>query len=116
MPARLFCGVHYVAICLKQPGAVLTSGGGCPRGGSQWVVESLEREQGRRGAQAYVVRRAGSVCESCAWDFLGDILSEMVGVGVGKSEHKMPYSSGAQPVGHDPHRGHISDILHIFAT
>ena len=83
-----------MAICLKQPGAVLTSGGGCPRGGSQWVVESLEREQGRRGAQAYVVRRAGSVCESCAWDFLGDILSEMVGVGVGKSEHKMPYSSG----------------------
>lgn len=65
-PGSYLCGVHYVAICLKQPGAVLASGGGCPREGSQGVGESLERGQGRRGAQAHVVPRAGGACESCA--------------------------------------------------
>lgn len=31
---------------LKQPGAVLTPGGGCLKKGSQWTVESLKESKG----------------------------------------------------------------------
>lgn len=61
-------------------GAVITFVGGCPREGSRWprFAEGLEGEQRRHGTLSQAAPSTGGVCELCAWEFLSDILSELM--------------------------------------